>query len=455
MARYLFTCWPFVGHVNSQVSVAKALQARGHEVAFYTGESARGILEQEGLTVLPFQRVDENRVWKCVKEVEIGAPDGRQSARLVARAFREWLVETIPGQVEDLSSLVGDWRPDALVTDLSMWGPILILWETTGIPVALSSTFMGPLIPGPDAPPWGFGLPSPRTHRARLLARVITVATDLLARGFQKQVNRMRASYGLSALGCSVNVFTGRLPLYLVGSIPELDYNRRDLPPSVHYVGPCVWSKPTGEPPPSWFDELSRDRPWVHVTESTLRYGTPFVLRTAAQGLANLPVEAILTTGRHRDPEALDLGPRAPNIRVERWVSHSDLLPQCSAVVTTGGAATLIASMQAGVPVVVIPTTWDKPDNAQRIVEAGAGIRLDPRRCSPAKLRTAVERVLNEPSFRVQAQRLARKLAMAPGPARAAELLESMTGSVPASPPLSPVNFCEIDTGETFGPILR
>lgn len=440
MARFLFTCWPFVGHVNSQVSVAKALQARGHEVAFYTGESARGILEQEGLIVLPFQQVEEDRVWKCVKEVEVGAPDGRQSARLVARAFREWLVDTIPGQVDDLHAIIDNWRPDALVTDLSMWGPILILWETTGIPVALSSTFMGPLIPGPDAPPWGFGLPSPRTSRGRLLARVITVATDLLARGFQKRVNRMRAFHGLPALGCSVNVFTGKLPLYLVGSIPELDYNRRDLPPSVHYVGPCVWSKPTGEPPPRWLDALPRDRPWVHVTESTLRYGTPLVLRAAAQGLADVPVEAILTTGRHRDPEALDLGPRAANIHVERWVSHGDLLPRCSAVVTTGGAATIIASIQAGVPLVIVPTTWDKPDNAQRIVEAGAGVRLDPRQCRPAKLRAAVERVLHEPGFRLQAQRLARNLAAVPGPTRAAELLESMTGSVPARPPLARVN---------------
>jgi hypothetical protein len=34
------------------------------------------------------------------------------------------------------------------------------LWPFTGH--LLSSTFMGPLIPGPDAPPWGFGLRPPR-----------------------------------------------------------------------------------------------------------------------------------------------------------------------------------------------------------------------------------------------------------------------------------------------------
>jgi hypothetical protein len=48
-----------------------------------------------------------------------------------------------------------------------------------------------------------------------------------------------RAEHGLAPIGCSINEFTGRLPLHLVGNVPDLDYNRRDLPASVHYLGPC------------------------------------------------------------------------------------------------------------------------------------------------------------------------------------------------------------------------
>ena len=43
---------------------------------------------------------------------------------------------------------------------------------------------------------------------------------------------------------------------------------------------------------------------------------------------------------------------------------------------TTGGPATIMAALRAGVPLVVVPTTWDKPDNARRVVEAGVGVRL-------------------------------------------------------------------------------
>ena len=66
---------------------------------------------------------------------------------------------------------------------------------------------------------------------------------------------------------------------------------------------------------------------------------------------------------------------------------------------TTGGAGTVMAALHAGVPLVVVPTEWDKPENAQRVVEAGVGVRLAPHLCTPTRLRSAVEHVLSEPDF--------------------------------------------------------
>src|SRR5262249_58860279 len=117
------------------------------------------------------------------------------------------------------------------------------------------TTLMGCLIPGPDAPPPGSGLPPPRDFRTRLLARSLMGLGDLLARGVRRRVNRIRASYGLAPMKSSVNAHMPRLPLYLIPSLPELDYDRRDLPPSVRYVGPCVWNKPSGAPAPAWLRE--------------------------------------------------------------------------------------------------------------------------------------------------------------------------------------------------------
>jgi MGT family glycosyltransferase len=171
----------------------------------------------------------------------------------------------------------------------------------------------------------------------------------------------------------------------------------------------------------------------VHVTEGTAQYQGPFLLRAAAAGLGGEPLEVILTTGAFgRDSSVLGMGHTPPNVHVERWVSHEDLLPRCAALVTTGGAATVLASLKAGVPLVVVPTFWDKSDNAQRVAEAGVGLRLAPRRCTPARLREAVMRLIEEPTFRENAQRMAQRFAAVPGPRLAAELLEKLAREAPA-----------------------
>lgn len=434
MARFLVTCWPFVGHLYPQISVALALRDRGHEVAFYSHESARAVVEGEGFTLFPFVHVDENR-YERIHALEAQVPITQpkyQTVSVAMTAYRDMLADSIPEQVEDLQPIIRNWRPDALITDPALWGPILVVWELTGVPVALLTQMIGSMIPGPDGPPWGPGLPPPRTFRTRMLARAVQLGVDIVASGMRRQVDRIRARYGLGPMGCSVTAFTGRLPLYLIPSVPELDYNRRDQPGNVHYIGPCVWTKSVGAAPPVWLNDLPADRPWVHATEGTAQYQEPFVLRATAQGLAGTPVEVILTTGQNRDPQALGFHSLPNNVRVERWLSHEDFLPRCAALVTTGGAATVLASLKAGVPLLVVPTFWDKNDNAQRVVEAGVGLRLAPRQCTPDRVRAAVMRLLEEPHFRENARRIAQQFARAQGPPRGAELLERLVQRAPA-----------------------
>jgi MGT family glycosyltransferase len=434
MSRFLVTCWPFVGHLYPQMSIAHALRARGHDVAFYSHGSTRPVVEGQGFTLFPFEHVDERRFERIhALEAEVPATQPKRKTLSVAmRAYRDMLADSIPEQVADLQPILRAWHPDVLVTDLALWGPILVMWELTGIPVALSSTMMGSMIPGPDAPPWGPGLPPPRTVGTRLLARATQVAVDVIAHNMRRHVNGIRARYGLRPMGCSINAFTGRLPLYLIPSLPELDYDRHDQPPNVHYIGPCVWTKPAAAAPPAWLDELPADRPWVHATEGTAQYQEPFLLRATTRALGGLPLQVVLTTGQSRDPATLGLDPLPSNVRVESWVSHDDLLPRCAAIVTTGGPATVIAALKAGVPLLMVPTFWEKSDNAQRVVEAGVGLRLAPRRCTPGRVRAAVTRLLEDPSFRANARAIARRLAAAPGPARAAELLERLAKEAPA-----------------------
>jgi MGT family glycosyltransferase len=252
---------------------------------------------------------------------------------------------------------------------------------------------------------------------------VLRRASEAFLRPVRRAASAAREAYGLLPLECSVTDHAGRMPLYLVPGSRGFDYDRADLPPSVEYVGPCLWDGGRADSPPAWLRDLPADQPLVYVSEGTVNL-EPRVLRAAAQGLAGLPIQVVITTGRHRDPASLGLGAAAaPNVRVERWVPLAPLLPRLAAIVTVGGPSTLLAGLDAGVPAVIVPSDWDHPETAWRLVASGAGIRLAPRACTPRRMRRAVTRVLEDPRFRRQARRLSAEFRAAGGTERAAALI--------------------------------
>jgi MGT family glycosyltransferase len=434
VSRFLFTSWPLYGHVLPKLAIASALGDRGADVAFYTGSHARPLLDEQRFEVFPFERVDERAIVGAVRELEERAGMGRPSIADVRRCFDRCLIEPIRGQVADVSAICRDWKPDVIVCDLPLWGPMVILAETTPVPVALASGFLGPPASGSDAPPPGLGLPSPSGPARRAVAWGARRATDLAARRLRERVDAVRAEHGLGPMGCSVNDYLGRLPLTLIPCVRELDYDRRHVPSGVHYVGPCPWQPPDPPEASAWEEAVPDGRPWVHVAASTVAGSDSGLLRAAVRGLAGHPVEVVATAGGE---VPADLRPDAlpANVHLARWVNHAWLLPRCAAVVTPGGAGTIVAALTAGVPLVVVPTTWDKPDNAQRVVETGVGVRLSPRRCTPERLRAAVDQVLTLPAFRERARQMAARMAAAPGPDGAAALLRRLAaGGVGAKP---------------------
>ncbi|HBY46349.1 MAG TPA: hypothetical protein DEU95_14655, partial [Chloroflexi bacterium] len=68
-ARILLTCWPFPGHVFPHMSIALALRERGCEVALYTAEESRDVVEAAGIRFFPFKAVRSER-WERIHELE-------------------------------------------------------------------------------------------------------------------------------------------------------------------------------------------------------------------------------------------------------------------------------------------------------------------------------------------------------------------------------------------------
>jgi MGT family glycosyltransferase len=390
------------------------------------------VIEGEGFAFFPSGKAQEDAMYDFMFAPEQTRTVNWRTMLRFASTLQSWMVDTLPQQVEELDPILSKWRPDVLVTEQNLLAPVLVFRERNKIPVAILAYFSC-MIPGPDAPPFGLGLPRPSNWYTRLLSRSASLAMQPVRARFRRAANNIRRLYDLPPIETSILEFTGTVPLYIVMGTSEFDYDRKDLPACVRYVGACLWDKPRHEKPSDWLTQIPRDQPWVHASEGTVHVVSPFVLKAAAQGLAGLPMQVLLTTGGNREPEELDLGPIAPNVHVARWVSHTELLPHLDLMITTGGSATVQTTLRAGVPMIIVPTDWDKPDIARRVVETGAGIRLAPDQCTPKRLRAAVEHVLGTPSFRQNAKRMADIFARYGGPAAAADLLEELAGVRPTS----------------------
>ena len=417
--RFLFTVWPLSGHLHPNLAVAHALRQMGYDdIAFYTGASVRSLIENEGFRCFPFEAVDEDEVREIVNTLAV-----EQGHPFVRRAlWGRWLIGTLGAQLADLERLAATWRPSVVICDPAMWAPMVVLHETWRMPVAVMSYASACMLPGPEGPVLGASVPKPSGPFSKLAISVLREAVGRFVAEGRVHVNKQRAAHGLRAIDTSITEFTGTMPLYLVPSSPEFDYARGDLPSSVHYVGPCIWDKPTR-------DAISAAQlpagtlPLAYVSEGTVHRRNPKLLSAAIQGLRDEPLRVIVTTGRHRDPSQLGLPAAGANTTVEAWSALSDLLPSTKVVVTTGGSGTVMAALQAGVPLVIAPTDWDQPENAWRVAAAGAGIRLSARSCTPRGVRDAVRRVMSDPSFAFNAQRLGMTLKRCGGPVRAATLV--------------------------------
>jgi UDP:flavonoid glycosyltransferase YjiC (YdhE family) len=210
--------------------------------------------------------------------------------------------------------------------------------------------------------------------------------------------------------------------LVIAHGVPELEYPRSDLPPQVHFVGQLAAAQ-VGTSVPSWWDEVTAgDRRVVHVTQGTYDVDPRDLLLPALAGLAGLDVHvAVSTGGTLLPPESVP-----PNARQAALLPYDRLMPRTSVVVTNGGWGGVLASVAAGVPLVVAGGTLDKPEIARRVAWSGVGVDLRTGSPSPGRVRAAVQRVLDDPSYADRALAVGRSLARHGGVRAAADLVEEL-----------------------------
>jgi UDP:flavonoid glycosyltransferase YjiC (YdhE family) len=111
-----------------------------------------------------------------------------------------------------------------------------------------------------------------------------------------------------------------------------------------------------------------------------------------------------------------------------RFVAHEAILARAACVVCHGGMGITQKSLAAGIPVVVVPFGRDQLETARRVEFARAGVRLTPRRLTPARLADAVATAIE---CREGARGVSRAYTAAGGAAAAAEAIETIASTHP------------------------
>lgn len=395
--HYLFTLWDGSGTVPPELSLARALIERGHRVTVLADPTIEPEAIAAGAEFRSWRKAPHLRSRRpqddYLRDFEVDNPP-----QLIARLCERLVCGPASAYAAETTNAIRELCPDAVVSSAFLLGP-QIAAEEAGLPVAALFSNIYPL-PAPGLPPFGAGLAPARDEAERQMHAAIGQEGGAMWNAHLAPLNAARAELDLAPLS-GVWEQLDHAERVLVLSSPAFDFEA-ELPGNVRYVGPRFED-------PTWADEWQSpacDDPLVLTSLSTGNMDQLALLRRIVDALGALPVRGVVTTGHAIDPEEL---PSHPQVQVVRSAPHRAVLEYASAVITHGGHGTVIKALAADVPLLVLPMGRDQLDNAARVTERGAGLRLEPDAGVDA-IAAAVRRLLDEPGFGEAAARLGARL---------------------------------------------
>lgn len=362
--RVLVVSWGWPSHLLPLVPLAWSFRAAGHDVRVATQPRTVAVAVRAGLPAVAVGTGAEHDglVERAIRPLRRAAPPppGVPGTRRLGLS-----VAIAEDMVDDLDAVCAAWRPD------------LVLYEPT--------TYAAPLVAARHRIPavrvlWGVDFHAPA--RAFEAAAFAELCERLGVPGFD--------SAGL------VTVDPCPPSLQVPADGPRL--NSRWVP----YNGPGGV--------PRWLWQPPR-RPRVVVTWGLSAYWASEAewarararLRGVVSAVAELDVEVVAAV-----PSADLLGDWRPpgQVRVVANLPLHLLLPGCAALVSRGGAGSMLAGLVAGIPQVCVPEYAADDVPSRRLAELGAGALVPPEREDPADVREALRRVLEDPAARAAAAAL-------------------------------------------------
>jgi len=390
MSKIVFFSIPAHGHTNPTIPVVTELVNRGHQVWYYSFLEFQGKIEGAGATFVAC-----DKFLPQASQKELDRKVGKDFASLI-----EMIVDTTIALDEKVCTELREIQPDCIVFDsLCLWGKLFA--QKLGVPYICSTT--------------SFAF---NQYTAKLMKRSFMELWRMVV-GMPRINKKIQL---LKDHGYDVENFVS-----IIQNDNETDtivYTSKEFQPMVDtfseryaFVGPSI-----RQFPPVQND--NKDRKVVYISLGTVLNQNQDFYQKVIQAFANTDYEVVMSVGEKT--EISSLGNIPGNFTVNNSVDQISVLQTTDVFITHCGMNSASESLYFGVPMVLYPQHGEQRVVAERVAELGAGLKIKEKK--PKYLAAVVAEVLENRTYRENAQKLSETLRNAGGAVKAADVILTKIG---------------------------
>jgi rhamnosyltransferase subunit B len=417
MSKIVFTTIGSLGDLYPQIAIAIELRHRGHQVVFAVANEYQSIIRSLGFeftAMRPDDPATQNPVEMArIKDLKTGAE----------YTVKQWLLPNLQDTYTDLLD-------SAQAADLIVAGDIVyaapLVAEKLDIPwisLALApSAFISITDPAVALLPFleklqALGLP--KNHRTIELFKAIT-------KSWAEPIHQLRRELALSPISENpiVDRSSAALVLAIFSSVlaqPQLDWQKNTL------VTGFTFYDGTGnnsELPPALQQFLDAGEPPIVFTLGSAVVMIPGTFYQESIAAAKqLNRRAVLLIGKNIPPDHLSEGMMAID-----YLPHAQIFPYACVIVHQGGVGTTAQALRAGVPTLIMPYSYDQPDNAARVERLGTSRTIDRSEYIAANVAQELSVLLENPKYATTATEIGRMIRAEDGVTISCEAIENQLG---------------------------
>ena len=388
MSKIVFFCIPAHGHINPTLGVVRELVNRGHRVWYYSFDMMREKIEAAGAEFISCDDFDSERHIDPKDAARLGS-DLALSTRL--------LVDTTLALDETVCLHMAQIQPDCIVADsMATWGKAAAM--KLGIPFVSSTTT------------FAFN-----RHSAKLMKQSRRELVKMLFSmpKINRELRRLQAC-GYPIKSVLELISSDNDTQTIVYTSPEFQPCSETFSEKFAFVGPSI------RPAESEF-EKKREK-LVYISMGTVNNDMLPLYQNCIEAFCGSGYQVLISAGETADIAALGALPE--NVEVRPSVDQIAVLQQADAFISHCGMNSVSESLYFSVPLIMLPQTKEQEAVAARTAELGAGLML--RDTGAESIRRAVERILTEPEFRHNAEKIAHSFRACSGAAGAADRILSL-----------------------------